>query len=141
MDPVAEAPSDGVAGLARNGDGPHDLADLALAAEEEAARGHPLPNVRRIGVELERSGVDQRAVVPGRRDLSRDDVQDVDPPRRALDDLEAAIAALRDVVLDDGRDPDPHDLHRCDGSSGPIGGTGAPKGIRTPDLHLERVAS
>src|SRR4029078_10139320 len=40
------------------------------------------------------------------------------PPPGPVDHLETAIAAPRDVVLDHGRDPDPHDLHRPDGSRG-----------------------
>ena len=44
--------------------------------------------------------------------LGRHNIEDVQPPRRALDDLETGIAADRDVVLDDRVDVHAHELHR-----------------------------
>src|SRR4051794_21965717 len=109
MDAVAQPPAGRVTG---NWHRPHDLANRAAAAEEVAAPRHPMARVGRVGVELERAGVDGRRFGPVDRALGRDDVEDVEPPRRALDDLAAPVAPNGDVVLDDRRDPDAHDLHR-----------------------------
>src|SRR4029079_8622485 len=117
VDPVAQRPSDRAAVGGRDRDGPHDLADLALATEQVALRRHPAPDVVRVRVELERSGIDRRRVGPVGRPFRGDDVEDVDPPGRPGDHLEAAVAAPRDVVVGDGRDPDVDDLHARDGSA------------------------
>ena len=45
---------------ARDRDRSHDLADLALAAEQVVPLGHPAADAGRIAVELERPGVDRR---------------------------------------------------------------------------------
>src|SRR5262245_51338222 len=108
MDPVAQAPSRFVA---RDRDRAHDLADLAPPAEQVAARGHPAPDMIRVAVELERARVDDRSFRPVDGLLGGHDVEQVDPPGRALDDLEAAVAARSTLVLDDRPDLDAHDLH------------------------------
>src|SRR5690242_8870185 len=112
MDPVAETPLDGRTVGARDGDRSHDLADATLSTEQEVARRHPAPDARLVRVELERPGIDRGRLGPRCGHLGRDDVEEVDPPRRTGDDLEAAVTSPGDVLLDDGRDPDPHDLHR-----------------------------
>src|SRR5688572_10364274 len=73
---------------ARDGDRSHDLAHLAALAEQVPPFGHPAPDADRVAVELERAWVDLRTIGPGDRRLGRDDVQEVDPPGRAFDDLE-----------------------------------------------------
>src|SRR6266545_208714 len=109
MDPVAEAPAGAGAG---DGDRAHDLANLAAAAEEVAALAHPGAHMSRIAVELERPRIDHRPRGPGHWRFGGDDVQDVDPPGRSLDRLEAAVATAGVDLRHDGRDPDAHDLHR-----------------------------
>src|SRR5204862_3005959 len=104
---VTKAPTNARAIRAGDGDRPHDLADFALPAEQEAAPGHPLPNADGIRMELERPRVQQRSLVPGRGDLGGNDVENVDPPGRAVDHLAAAVTPLGGVLLDDRRDPDP----------------------------------
>src|SRR4051812_9583217 len=108
MDPVAQAPFRGVEW---DRDRSHDLADLAPTAEEVALAGHPAADTDRVGVELEWTRVDRGSVGPGDGSLRGHDVEEVDPPRRAVDHLEAAIATDGDVVLDDRPDLDAHDLH------------------------------
>ena len=95
MDPIAQPVR---AGLPGNCYGSHDLPDLATAAEEVAPGRHPAPDAQRIAVELEGTGIDRRSVGPGHRRLGRDDVEQVDPPGRSLDDVETAVAAGRHVV-------------------------------------------
>src|SRR5262245_6063920 len=151
MEPVAQAVALWRAVGPGDGDRAHDLADLAFATEQVAASAHPRPDVGRVAVELEGAGIDGWPLRPRDRRLRRDDVEDVHPPRRPVDDLEAAVAADGDVVLDDRVDMDAEVVeraHRSDGISLGFGRArsgawrrGAPKGIRTPDLHLERVAS
>src|SRR5262249_37818867 len=60
----------------------------------------------------ERAGVDQAPFGRTWRDLGGDDVEDVEAPRRAVDDLEAAVTPDRDVVPNDRVDVDAHQLHR-----------------------------
>src|SRR5450755_1511963 len=103
MDAVAQAPTRGVA---RDGHGSHDLADGAQPAEQVTPGGHPAPDVGRIAVELERARVERGALRPVRRDFGGHDIEEVDPPGRALDHLEAAVTAGRNIILDDRRDPD-----------------------------------
>ena len=50
--------------------------------EQVALVGHPAPDVGRVGVELERAGVDGRPARPRRGRLGGDDVEEVDPPGR-----------------------------------------------------------
>src|SRR5687767_8315225 len=114
MDAVAQAPttSVGLLARARDRDGPHDLADLTLAAEQVATVGHPATDADRLAVELEGPRVDHGALRPADRSLGGDDVEQIDPPGRAIDDQTTASASLRDVVADDRPDLDAHDLHR-----------------------------
>src|SRR6185436_19892594 len=120
VDPVAQAPSDRATVDGGDRDRPHDLADAALPAEEIAPFVHPGPDMRFVGMELERPRVDRDRLRPRRGHLGRHDIEEVDPPGNAVDHLEAAVAALGDVVLNDRVEPDPHDLHRRDPSRGAI---------------------
>src|SRR2546425_1276082 len=106
MQAVTQPVAEGCALRSGDGDRAHDLANLALPAEQVAAGPHPGPDVASVAMELERTGVDRRPLRPRNRRLGGDDVEDVHPPRRAVDDLEAAVASDRDVVLDDRRDVD-----------------------------------
>src|SRR6185503_20793419 len=74
---------------------------------------HPDADVAAIAMELERPRVDRRP--PGPRDgrLRGNDVQDVHPPRRPVDDLEAAVTADRHVVIDDRVDVDAEVVERA----------------------------
>ena len=65
MDAVAQAPATGVGRLVgtRDGDRPHDLADLALAAEEIAPLGHHLFKRLELGI------VDEQHQVAGLREI------------------------------------------------------------------------
>ena len=79
---------------------------------------HPHPNVRGVAVELERPRIDGRPLGPRDRRLRRDDIEDVHPPRRAIDDLEAAVAPDRHVVRHDRGDVHAEVVewaHRADG--------------------------
>jgi len=108
MDPVAQPPAHGVT---RNRDRPHDLADLTLPAEEVAPPRHPRPCMAWVRVELERAGIDCGLLGPGDRHLAGNDVEDVQPPGRSRDDLIAAVAPDRHVVLDDRVDAHAHQVH------------------------------
>src|SRR6185295_18230800 len=55
MDPIAEPVAQRRAVGSRDRDRPHDLADVALLAEEVALLPHPRADVRAVAVELERS--------------------------------------------------------------------------------------
>ena len=114
MDPVAESPASLVVVVTGGGDGhgSHDLPHLAFTAEQQAAGGHPAADARRVAVELEWARIEDRSIGPRDWGLRRHDVQDVHPPRGALDDLLTSRTARRDVVADDRADLDAHDLHR-----------------------------
>src|SRR5262245_4679282 len=109
VDAVAQPPG---GRFGRDRDRPHDLADLAAPAEQQPAPGHPAANAVGVAVELEGSWVDRRTLGPGDGRFGHHDAEEIDPPWRPVDDLEAAVAADRDVVLDDRPDLDAHDLHR-----------------------------
>src|SRR5690349_12489086 len=68
-----------------------------------------------VTVELERSRVDRSPFRPADGGLRGNDVEQVHPPRGALDDLATTGTPFRDVVADDRPDVDAHDLHRADG--------------------------
>ena len=106
----SQSPKDG--GSGGQWDRPHDLADIAAAAEQVAALAHPAADAGRVAVELVGTRVDRRGFGPSDRDLGGHDIEQVHPPGRPRDDLPAAVTADRDVVVDDGADRHAHDLHR-----------------------------
>src|SRR6266508_6173734 len=126
MDAVAQPPARAVA---RDRDGSHDLADPAAAAEQKASAGHPGADARLGRMELERTRIDGRGLRPVGRTFGGDDIQEVDPPGRALDEVPAAVTTDGDVVLDDRPDRDPHQLH---GPSVAEGGLGTPRTAGPP---------
>src|SRR6185503_8606056 len=69
MDPIAEPVAQRRTVGSRDRDRPHDLADVALLAEEVALLPHPRAHVRAVAVELERSRIDRRPVRPRDRRL------------------------------------------------------------------------
>ena len=167
-------------------DRPHDLADLALAAEQVAPLAHPAPNVRGLAMELERPRVDRRPRRPTTTGVSaattsrmfirhgRPSMTSRQPSQR-IDTLSSTIVPMRTPrysIAADGIAPSAQDrrvltpalsrgaataprardrahLQVRDGARGarqrrtrPASAAWwCPQGIRTPDLHLERVAS
>src|SRR4051812_3750529 len=85
VDAVAETEARLAVDRRRERDRSHDLADLALPAEEVAPPAHPRADVDRVAMELERPGIDERPFRPRDGRLRGDDVEDVEPPRRAFD--------------------------------------------------------
>src|SRR6185503_11915066 len=113
MESVAQPIAKRRALRSRDRDRPHDLADLALPAEQVAPVAHPPAHVGAVAVELERPGIDRGSHGPRDRRLRGDDVEDVHPPRGTVDDLEAAVAADRDVVGHDRVDVDAEIVERA----------------------------
>ena len=136
MDAVAQAESAVLAGDRHRA---HDLAHLAAAAEEVVLARHPGADVGGIAMELERAGLTSGVSVQSTGDsvatMSSTFTRHGVPSMISLQPSQR-VATLSLMIV---RMSTPMISIAGDGSRGRTGG--APKGIRTPDLHLERVAS